>query len=195
MLKMFENISLVDNKTDVTSTTLDDLHETETLDMLDLSDTALHLSDTDLLQIANSITDDDLLQLAEDYANEIGSPRDDKKLTLEEQLEELKKQHYELTNRYCTMKEELNTLLNDYRCEMALRYDAESRYEILQFSIDLEKVHMNSYQTAIGLAKVRYAELVRRCHSVDSRLNSLPVFERLEEINSEDARLDYYQPE
>jgi hypothetical protein len=60
----------VDDKPDVTSTTSDDLRETETLDMLDPSDAVL-------LQLANSITDDALLQLAEDYANENNSPHKD----------------------------------------------------------------------------------------------------------------------
>jgi len=126
----------------------------------------------------------ELAEWADDQLVQEKDQEKDHEKSLNEQLEELKQQHYKLQNKFRHLKEELNTLLNNYKCEVSLRYDAESRYESSEFSLDLEKAHNNFYQTAMGIAKKRYAELSRRYYSVSNSLNSLPVFEQVEEVLS-----------
>jgi hypothetical protein len=115
----------------------------------------------------------------------------DKEKPLSEQLEELK-QNYAILQHMCrNLKDELRVLLDHHRDERMLRYDAESRYEISEFSKDLLDAQVECYKRALGIATVNYAAMVRRFHSISGRLNSLAVIERVEEVISNAEREGY----
>ena len=115
--------------------------------------------------------------------------------SLSERYEELKHQHAALQHVCRNMKDELNVLLDHYRDERMLRFDAESRFEISEFSLELKKAQINFYKSTIDLATVNYAEMVRRYHSVGNRIVSsreyAEVYDRITELISHAEREGY----
>jgi len=115
----------------------------------------------------------------------------DKEKPLPEQLEEMKQQYGALQHMCRNLKDELRVLLDHHRDEQMLRYDAESRYEISEFSKELLDAQVECYKRALGIATVNYAAMVRRFHSIGGRFNSLSVTERVEEVISHAEREGY----